>query len=192
MINKKHFKKLYKSGLSQKEIAEKTRLSYKQVIYWMQKYKIPRRSRSEATYVKRNPNGDPFKIKKKLTKTEAELRGMGLGLYWGEGTKSDKHSIRLGNTDPRLVNKFIEFLIKICGVQKKKLKFWLQIFSDINPKKALEFWCKALKVNSNQFGKVIVTPSRGKGTYGRKIQHGVVTLYFCNKKLRDILNNMLG
>ena len=64
-----------------KEISDKTGWKYEKIIYWMQKFNIPRRSRSEATYVKRNPNGDPFKIKKNLTKNEILLRGLGLGLY---------------------------------------------------------------------------------------------------------------
>jgi hypothetical protein len=78
MIPKQKLEKLYKSGLSMQEIADKTDWSYRQIVYWMDKNKIPKRSRSEATYVKRNPDGDPFKIKNKLTPEERELKGYGV------------------------------------------------------------------------------------------------------------------
>ncbi|MBU3964305.1 hypothetical protein KJ591_00035 [Patescibacteria group bacterium] len=85
MIAKEKLEKLYKSGLSIQGIVDKTDWSYHQVIYWMDKYNIHRRSRSEANYVKYNPNGDPFKIKENLTKNEVALKGLGLGIYWGDG-----------------------------------------------------------------------------------------------------------
>ena len=179
------------------EIADKTGIPYSTVQYYFrEKYNIPRRSWSEATYVKRNPNGDPFNIKKKLSFKETELKGLGLGLYWGEGNKLSKNSIRLGNTDPNLIKKFIEFLVKIYGVDPNKLRFGLQIFSDIEPKKALSFWLTELKefnIKQEQFQKkIIVTPSHKKGTYKNKIQHGVLMVACHNKKLKEIIDKMLG
>ncbi len=191
MVNKEKLEDLYSNGLSMKEISDKTGLSHSKIAYWMRRYSIPRRSRSEATYIKRNPKGDPFKIKNRLTSQEKELKGLGLGLYWGEGTKRNKDSIRLGNSDPDLINKFIEFLVKICNIQISKLRFGLQIFSDTDPNKALKFWKNRLNVKSDQFQKVIVTPSRGLGSYKKKSKYGVLTVYYSNKKLRDIINEML-
>jgi len=191
MISRLKLEKLYNSGLSMMDISMQTGFSHSKISYWMDKYNISRRTRSDATYIKRNPEGDPFKIKKNLNSQERELRGLGLGLYWGEGTKRNKYSVRLGNTDPDLINKFIEFLIKICNIKISKLRFGLQIFSDINPKEALKFWQKSLGLDSSQFQKVIVTPSRGLGSYKRKSKYGVLTIYYSNKKLRDIINEML-
>ena len=91
--------------------------------YWMKKHGIKKRSISEAVYLKNNPHGDPFKVKAPDNLYSAELKGLGLGLYWGEGNKKNKNSIRLANTDPKLIQKFIEFLAKILGVNKKNIKF---------------------------------------------------------------------
>ncbi|MBU4030866.1 hypothetical protein KJ756_01760, partial [Patescibacteria group bacterium] len=140
------------------EISEKMDWGYKKVVYWMSKYGILRRTRSEATYVKKNPNGDPFKIKQKLSLREKELKSMGLGLYWGEGDKSDYSSVRLGNTDSRLIKKFIEFLIQICGVKKEKLKYELQIFNDADQQKAIKFWMKELGIRKDDFTQIINHP----------------------------------
>ncbi|MBI4743349.1 MAG: hypothetical protein HY776_00725 [Actinobacteria bacterium] len=173
-----------------KEISEKTGISYHKVCYWMEKHNIPRRSRSVATYTKRNPNGDPFKIKRQLNKKEAELKGFGLGLFWGEGTKSDNRSVRLGNSDPKIIEKFMEFLVIICGVKLEKLRFSLQVFDDIDPREAEKFWAKELGIDRSQFTKTTVTKSRGKGTYKNKIKHGVLTLKYHNSKLRQLLSEM--
>lgn len=131
----------------------------------------------ETLFLSKNPN----------TLEDSFLFGLGLGLYWGEGNKKNKTSVRLGNTNPRLVKRFIEFLQHTYGARKEKFRFSLQIFSDMNPKEALRFWVNALQVSPQQFGKVIVTPSRGLGTYREKTQHGVVTVYFSNTRLRDLL-----
>lgn len=169
------------------QIAKIERCSENKINYWLRKYNIPKRSISEAVYLKHNPLGDPFKITNPKNVEETILFGIGLGLYWGEGTKSNKFSIRLGNTNPRIILKFIEFLVKIYNIKKEKLKFGLQIFSDMGRAEVLRYWLKELGVSASQFQKVIVTPSRGIGTYGRKTKYGVLTVYYHNKKLRDML-----
>jgi hypothetical protein len=191
MLDQHELRKLYAQGFSMMEIARKMGVSHHKVCYWMEKHNIPRRTRSEATYVKRNPNGDPFSIKTDLNREEAELRGMGLGLYWGEGNKANKTSVRLSNTDPNLLAKFIEFLTRICGVKKDMLKFSLQIFDDMNAEETESFWQHELQVAPQQFYGTTVTKSRGEGLYKNKTRHGVLTLYCHNKKLRDALINML-
>lgn len=180
--------KLYiQDRLSMQQIATKLNCSVHKVQYWMDIHKIPRRSISDAVYTKNNPNGDPYTLKPIKTVEDAWLLGMGIGLHWGEGNKVNKHSVRLGNTDPELLNVYVRFLVDLCGVDKSKLKFGLQIFSDTEPVKARKFWEKELGVLESQFYKVTVTPSKAKGTYRRKNQYGVVTVYFHNRKLRDII-----
>ena len=121
----------------------------------------------------------------------AFLFGLGLGLYWGEGNKRNKNSVRLGNIDPDLIIIFMQFLQKVFNVRKEKFKFGLQIFNDIDPSMALSFWQKKLSVSPTQFQKVVVTKKRGKGTYRYKAEHGVLTIYVNNKKLRDEIFNRI-
>ena len=179
-----------KNSVSQ--IAKKLRCSEHKINYWLAKFKIPKRSISESVYLYHNPLGDPFKILSPQTTEEAFLLGLGVGLYWGEGTKSNKNTVRLGNTDPKLIKKFIEFLIKVCGIKKNKLRFGLQIFSDMSINEALKFWQHKLTMSKKQFfPTTVVTPARSLGTYRQKTKHGVLTIYYCNKKLRDILCQMV-
>lgn len=180
-----------KKNKSMKEIAGILGCSSHKVSYWMGKYDFPRRTISDAVYQRANPNGDPFSVRVPCTPQEWMLFGMGLGLYWGEGTKSDISSVRLGNTDPKLIKTFLSFLKTLFGVNVKDCRFGLQIFSDTSPKVAVAFWSGELGINHSQFQKVVVTRPRGKGTYHHKLEYGVLTVYYHNKKLRNIIINEL-
>src|SRR3989344_387434 len=174
---------------SSHEIAKALSCSDHKVNYWIEKHNIKKRSISDAVYIRKNPHGDPFAFSPPKNPEDWFLFGLGLGLYWGEGNKKNKLTVRIGNTDPALVKKFLEFLEKTYKVEKRKIRFGLQIFSDMSPKKALRFWCDFLKVSPQKFGKVIITPARSIGTYREKTKHGVLTVYVSNKKLRDLICN---
>lgn len=187
-ITKAALEKLYlNGGMSISATAKKLKCSPNKVYYWLLKHDIKRRSRSEGVYRIHNPKGDPFKESELDSKRKLFLFGIGIGLYWGEGTKKSRHSVRLGNSDPRLVKAFILFLQEIYCVKRSALRFGLQVFDSMNQDKEVSFWAEQLKVSENQFYKTMVTPSRGKGTYRNKMAHGVITVYFNNYKLRDII-----
>lgn len=182
LVNKYHT-----LNLSMQQIADEVGCSLNKVDYWMRKYGITRRSRSDAVYARHNPLGDPFTVKARLTPRERELFGIGIGLYWGEGTKANKTSVRLGNSDPGIILKFIEFLEIIYGVDRKDMRFGIQLFTDCSFEYAIEQWTSVLLVSPAQFYKPIRTISGKIGTYRNKNELGVVTLYYNNARLRDIL-----
>lgn len=155
--------------------------------YWLHKHLITKRPISEAVYAMHNPDGDPFSFQTPRTNNDSFLFGLGLGLYWGEGTKKSLSSVRLGNTDPYLIKAFLIFLRKMYGINNSKLRFALQIFTDMNQKKEEKFWHEFLNIDAKQFYKTINTRSGSIGTYRTKSEHGVLTLYFGNTKLRNIL-----
>ena len=186
MLEKKFLELEYiDKGKSAAEIADKLDCSAGKVNYWLSKYGIPKRNLSQSQYLKQNPNGNPYKLKKINSKQDWFLYGLGLGLWWGEGNKVSKSAIRLGNTDADLINYFLLFLREIYQVDESRLRFGLQIFSDINPRKAKTFWCKELNVHENKFQKIVVSKPVNKGTYRRKCEYGVLTIYFSNTKIRD-------
>ena len=192
MIEKEVLEKLYfKDGKSMKDIAKQLGCSQHKVEYWMQKHVLKIRTISDAVYLKNNPNGDPFKFVPPKNAKETELFGLGLGLYWGEGTKADKGAVRLGNSDFMLIEEFIEVLVEIFSIRRSDLKFGLQLFNDVSTVEALDFWRKKLKIDKSQFYKTVITKSRAKGTYRKKSKYGVLTVYYHNRKLRDLLVDML-
>jgi hypothetical protein len=169
------------------EIAAELNCSQGQVNYWILKHNIKKRSISEAQYLKSNPNGDPFSFKTPHSNGEWFLYGLAIGLYWGEGNKKSKTAVRLGNTDPELLKYFLDFLVYMYRVDVSRLRFGLQIFTDIKPEEATRFWCRKLNVSEKKFQKPVVTKSVRKGTYRHKSEYGVLTIYFSNTKIRDTI-----
>jgi hypothetical protein len=191
-MEEKILKKLYiEEERSVADIASLLEVSQNKVNYWIAKYKIPKRTISEAVYLKKNPEGDPFLYKAPCCGSEWVLFGMGLGLYWGEGNKKDKNSLRLGNSDPRLIKTWIAFLEKTFCIDRNSLKFGLQLFSDVRPGDAKNYWIKELGVLTDQFYKVTVTPTRGDGTYKKKSPYGVLTVYFNNTKMSKYISSLI-
>jgi hypothetical protein len=193
MFSKSLLEELYlMNKLSMKEIAMQHSCSVHKVEYWMKQYSIQRRSRSEANYQKYNPTGDPFKIKKNLDKNELYLKGIAVGIYWGEGNKRNIHSVRVGNTDPKLIYIFTRFLREICCVREDKIRFGIQLFSDVNEEEAVQFWMNNLNITKKQILPTISRIQSGKiGTYKSKNIYGVMTVQVNNRKLRDWLNSQL-
>jgi hypothetical protein len=175
------------NGMSAKDIAKLSQCSENKIHYWLKKYNIPKRSISDATYLKLNPSGNPFKFNAPRTDEAWFLYGLGIGLYWGEGNKANTHAVRLGNTDPALIKYFLLFLVKLYDIKQDRLRFGLQVFTDTDPKAAVLFWCKKLDIKPSQFHKTTITKQNKAGSYGRKLQYGVLTVYFSNRKLRDII-----
>lgn len=191
MLQKRQLEKLYKKGLSANQIAIKTNYSESGVRYLLKRYSIPRRSISQAMYLKANPNGDPFKIKKRLSARDRHLMGLGLGLYWGEGTRADKNSVKLCNSDPMLIKAFRMFLTEICQARPEKIYYRLLLFSDAPKEEAVEFWSNKLEINPTQISTITILQPRGKGTYRNKSTTGVLTIEFGNTKLKKELDPMI-
>lgn len=162
------------------------------VIYWMDKYGITRRQQSEANYIKANPNGDPFCIKRRLTRDEIKLKYLALGLYWGEGNKASNYSVRVTNSDPGVIIQFVLFLKTIYCVDINRIFFYLQTFKDNDMNIAKEYWSNELRIDIGcvKSGKPI--HSMGKGSYKKISKYGVMTVAFNNTHLKTYILNELG
>jgi hypothetical protein len=174
------------------DIALEYKFSTSKVNYWLDKHKIQKRTISEGIYFKKNPKGDPFNFKPPVNIEEAILFGLGIGLFWGEGNKRNKHSVKLGNTDPKLIRMFIRFLMTIFDVNESKLRFGIQVFNDSDPRKALQFWVKELGFSKKHYLPTLtVSTVRGPGTYLHKSKYGVLTVYFNNMKLKKKIMQLI-
>lgn len=189
MIARAVLQRLYlRDKLSVRAIAKRLACSEHKVNYWLSKHSISKRSISEAIYQKWNPHGDPFRVRRPRTVSEGVLYGLGVGLYWGEGTKANKNSVRLGNSDPRLIRRFIDFLEVFYQIERSRLRFGLHVFGDLDLAAAKRCWMRRLGISGKQFyPTAFLIPHRGIGSYRKKSKYGVLTLYFNNKKLRDTI-----
>lgn len=173
------------------EIAKITGFKTHKVVYWMDKYGICRRKRSEANYIKANPSGEPFKIKAKLTRDEVKLKYLALGLYWGEGNKTTNHAVRVTNSDPGVIKQFMLYLRTVCLVKEEKLSFYLQTFKDNDLVVAKKYWGERLGIDPNIIKTTKPIHSMGKGTYKKICKYGVMTIGFFNIHLKSYIVNEL-
>jgi hypothetical protein len=153
----------------------------------MERYGLARRDWSAATYAYRNPDGDPFDIRMPATAEEWKLFGVGIGLYMGEGSKKG-FSVEFANADPRLHRTFITFLETFCGVERQRLKAWLNIFDDCDVQQAMLWWYQELGLSLEQFHKTHVRKSRS-GSYTKRSTYGTLKISFSNTRLLKIIQD---
>ncbi len=175
---------MYSSGKSMRKIASELNCSENTVVYWMNKYGIRRRNRSEAGYFQQNPSGDPFSIKNTFELDDFTVYGLGIGIYWGEGDKTSKHAVRVANTDPGLIRVFVKFLRQICRVREDKILYSIVSFHDSDIEVVRSFWSRELLVLPEKFGTIVQISPQGKGIYKRKSLYGVCTVHVGNIKLK--------
>ncbi len=126
-----------------------------------------------------------YKIQKKniLPLSNREIFLAGLTLYWGEGTKAQKNSLIVSNSDPSVIRFFIYWLTKTLSVPKSKIKIYLHLYKDMNINKELEYWSDALAIPKEQFNRPYIKKTslsrvNHKGGFG----HGT-----CQAKIGDTL-----
>lgn len=175
---------LYGKGNSAAQIAIILHCSMHKVIYWMDKFDIPRRNLSDALYCKNNPHGDPYSISSIDTIQQSFLYGLGLGIYWGEGNKVSRHSVRVSNSDPSVIKAFLHFLKKICHLKDGKVSYSLICFKNQDSEILRVYWSSVLKISPKKFGTITKVPSHGKGTYKRIQPFGVCSVSVGNIKLK--------
>lgn len=190
MIREKILRQLYcDQKLSMVEVAGRLNTTPSTVGYWLKKHDIPRRSWSESSYAKQNPDGDPFKIKKDLKRKEKELLTAGLMLYLGEGGKA-RHSIQLGNLDPTIIQIFLKFLKEVCQIKENKIRLYVRLHKKFNMANAKVYWSKELKIPKEQVMVYTHNDPRSKAEK-QWSQYGIATLQFNNIKLKRWLNDKL-
>ena len=184
----------YNSGKSAREVGEALNLSWRKVIYLMNKYGIARRSRSDAIYLQHNKQIAPYKIKMHLTDDEEKLKGLALGLLWADGYKGNPYTLRAHSADHTIINILISFLTLICGVPREKIRISLATSEGRDAKENESFWSEKLKIPLSQFYKTTVFQKKGKNSHNghHRAEHGVATLHIHNVKLVKILHKWIN
>ena len=184
----------YNSGKSAREVGEALNISWRKVIYLMNKYSISRRTRSDAIYLQHNKQIAPYKIKMNLTPDEEKLKGLALGLLWADGYEGNPYTLRAHSSDYTIINILISFLTLICGVPKEKIRISLATSNVVDIKHIENYWSEKLKMPPSQFYKTTVFSKRAKNSNNKhpRAEHGVATLYIHNIKLVKILHTWIN
>ncbi|MBI5003847.1 hypothetical protein HZC00_02025 [Candidatus Kaiserbacteria bacterium] len=95
---------------------------------------------------------------------EIDLFALGMGLYWGEGSKTNRGAIELSNTDPRIIQIYVMFLTKVCGFSMEKLHAHIGLHSHLSITKAEHYWSRISGIPLSQFQKTSIQHSiSGRG-----------------------------
>lgn len=178
--------------LSEMQTAKRLSISANKVRRILDKYKIERRSISDAiTHLHITEYGKrPFILRDKLTEEQRILKAIGVMLYWGEGTKRGG-SVALANSDPKMINLFLRFLREICGIDEGRLRVGLHHYSDHDPKKLIKFWVNVTRIPPDQFDRPFLHFA-GRGSYKNKSQYGTVAVRYSDSRLLKVLNDWIG
>ncbi len=96
------------------------------------------------------------KAKKEIGKiTKRDLWLLGIGLYLGEGMKSQE-SVRIINSDPEIIKIAIKWFKEICGLSTQNFNLAIHTYPDNNIKKTVAYWSKITEIPKSQFGKTQV------------------------------------
>ncbi len=104
--------------------------------------------------------------KRLLPLSKKEFFMAGLFLYWGEGTKYRMNHLMLANTNPGMINFFINWLRYFFYIPKNKIKIRLHLYTDMDRIKEVEYWSKTVGIQTSQF-----SPSYIKKTSFKRINH---------------------
>lgn len=94
---------------------------------------------------------------------QRDLFMFGLGLYLGEGSKTNNIT-RIANSDPRVI-KFAIAWFKALGLSTKNLRIRLHLYPDSDVEKSTEFWIDCTGLPREQFLKHQIDWRKNKKTY---------------------------
>jgi len=195
-------KKLRKQGWSMNDIQRELNVSKSSVSRWVrdiclskqQKKKLNRKGFSkEAIEKRRETRLKNERIKRQIIIDKAksdiqilskkDLKIIGISLYWGEGSKTQRGMVRISNSDPKIITLSMVFFRKICEVPEDKFRGRLYIHSHFKIKKAEKFWSDLTKIPLSQFHKTHIKRSIASKNKRHTIPLGTFEIYIGNTHL---------
>lgn len=92
--------------------------------------------------------------------TKRELWLIGVALYWAEGSKEKEYrpgsGIQFNNSDPKMIQVFLKWLIVACEITKENIYFQIYIHENSrnNLNKVRSFWSKTTGFSIDCFQKI--------------------------------------
>lgn len=176
-------KKLYyQEKLSAAEVGKKLGKTVWQIIRFMKKNQLPRRSQADTRHFQFQRQKASYSKKSHLTITEQKLNLAGLILYWGEGVKAKIDVVDFVNSNQKMAVIFLKMLRQIYQIKEKKLRILLYCYANQNVNKLINFWSKLFKIPKKQFIKPYIRQDYNPKKIN-KMPHGVIHIRYCDKKL---------
>jgi len=120
--------------------------------------------------------------------SKRDLMMFGIGLYLGEGAKTIE-SVRLINSDPKVIKLAILWFNHIFGVKKDNLTLHIHSYPDLNTDKLIAYWSDVTGIPKTQFGKTQIDTRINKH-HGNKLPYGTVQLRVVSRGNSDFGVNL--
>jgi len=183
--------KLRKEGYSYNYISEKTGVSKSTLSGWLSGVSyMPNKTTIEKIGKARAASGYQ-KAKQKLESiekagreakqdinkiTKRDLFMAGVGIYIGEGTKTNG-IVRIINADPKIIKFMVKWFKEVCGLPKENFRIRVHLYPDNNIEECVKFWSNNSGIPVAQFYKTQVDLRQNKKTFKKgKLPHGTAHL----------------
>lgn len=197
---KKRSVQLREQGRSIGEIAKEVGVSKSSVSLWVRDVLLTKKQRQTL-----NTNGHSVDAieKRRLTRLantkrrrdeliknareEAEslskdpLWCLGVGLYWGEGGKTQQ-TARLSNSDPYVIKKMMRFFRETCNIPEEKFRGHIHTFSHNNVLQAEKYWSEISDIPVKRFFKTYAKQSRASKNKRKTLPYGTFQIYIHDTK----------
>ncbi|MCX6718244.1 MAG: helix-turn-helix domain-containing protein [Candidatus Staskawiczbacteria bacterium] len=100
--------------------------------------------------------------------TKRDFWFLGIGLYSGEGSKSNEQ-IRFSNSNPEMIKIAVIWFKKICNLKNKNLNPFVHLYPDNDIEETLNYWSKVTGIPKKQFGKTYVDKRINKSKTKKEI-----------------------
>lgn len=202
IVEKEKARILRKKGYSINQIMKETGFSKASISLWVrdiiltkkQRKGLSERGRSlESIYRRRMSRLFNEQRKRKIIIDEAkkdfnnisirELKLIGIILYLGEGTKTQKGTVAVTNSDPDVIKIMLRFLREVCEVPENKLRGHIHTFTSANIEKTERYWSNLTGIPRKQFYKTYAKPSIASLQKRKTLPFGTFDLSVNNIKL---------
>lgn len=95
------------------------------------------------------------------TVSTRDLFMLGLGLYIGEGTKSDQ-SVRFVNANPAIMQLIVRWLTESLGISKNNMRVRLHLYPDTDINTCVSYWSSLLQIPNERFYKSVIDTRQNK------------------------------
>lgn len=104
------------------------------------------------------------------------LKMIGLGLYWGEGSKTLKGAVRVSNSDPTVIMMCMRFFKEICHIPPEKFRAHIHIHSVAAAGEAEKYWSNVTGVPLSQFYKTYTIKSKSSKNVRTTLPYGTLDI----------------
>lgn len=192
---------LRKQGMSYSEIRERLDVSKSTLSVWLRdmplsekrinelRARAPRRIERFRATMKAKKDARRTEVFSKVAKDIEDSTNTsfvaGFYLYWGEGTKTAEYTVSLTNSDPSMMQAFIQWL-DLLGVDRTRLKVKLHLYIDQNEEQVKKKWAVALTIPLRNFNRSYIKDSYSyRKTYKGMFPYGTCVVTYHNRDLYE-------